>query len=156
MDNTPNLDLVRPNLADYFHLANHYQANWDKLDTYCFANRKLKELGWFLLDSAYIDTGLGYFLVGSNLAVAAISKVKIYGATAPTGASLIVDVNKNGVTIFTTQSNRPEIAIDEHSADSEIPDITSITEGDYLSWDIDQIGSTIAGGDPVLVTVVFA
>lgn len=155
MDNTPNLDLVRPDLADYFHLANHFQGNWDKLDAYCFANRKRRELGWVLLDNAYVETGLGYFLVGANLAVSAISLVKIYAKTAPTGASLIVDVNKNGTTIFTTQANRPEIAIDGHSDDSGTPDVTSLSAGDYLSWDIDQIGSTVAGGDPVLVTVIF-
>lgn len=156
MANTPNLDLVKPSLSDYFHLTNHFNNNWDKIDAYCFATRKKRELGWALLDNAYVDTGLGYFLVGANLAVAAILKVKLYTKTAPIGASLIVDVNKNGVTIFTTQANRPEIVIDGHADDSGTPDITSLTEGDYLSWDIDQIGSTITGGNPVLVTVIFA
>lgn len=83
-----------------------------------------------------------------------ISKVKIYADTAPTGASLIVDINKNGTTIFTTQGNRPEIAISGNADDSGTPDVTAVSEGDRLSVDIDQIGSTVAGGDFLLVTIV--
>lgn len=120
------------------------------------ANILKRELGWALLADAYVATGLGYFLVGPNLAGSTISKVKIYAKTAPTGASLIVDVNKNGTTIFTEQGKRPEIAISGNADDSDTPDITSLSEGDRLSFDIDQIGSIIAGGDPVLVTVIFA
>jgi hypothetical protein len=41
---------------------------------------------------------------------AVIESVAATVGTAPTGASLIVDVNKNGTTIFTTQANRPTIA----------------------------------------------
>lgn len=84
-----------------------------------------------------------------------ISKAKIYGDEVPTGASLIVDVNKNGTTIFTTQANRPEIAIGEHSDDSGSPNITSVAEGDRLSVDIDQVGSGVAGGDDLLVVIIF-
>jgi len=76
-----------------------------------------------------------------------IVKVKIYARTAPTGATLIVDVNKDGTTIFTTQGNRPTMAIGEHSADSGTPDVTTLAEGSRLDMDIDQIGSTVAGAD---------
>lgn len=114
------------------------------------------ELSWQLQGAAYVATGLGYYLVGPGLAAKSISKVKIYSATAPTGAALIADVNKNGTTIFTTQGNRPEIAIDGNADDSGTPDVTSLSEGDRLSFDIDQVGSTLAGGDPFIITVVFA
>ena len=68
--------------------------------------------------------------------------------TAPTGASLIVDVNKNGTTIFTTQSRRPTIAASGFTALSGTPiEVTALTTGDYLTVDVDQIGSTIAGSD---------
>jgi hypothetical protein len=68
--------------------------------------------------------------------------------TAPTGATILIDVNKNGTTIFTTQGNRPSIAISAFAA-AEVTnmDVTSLTTGDYLTVDIDQIGSTIAGAD---------
>lgn len=68
--------------------------------------------------------------------------------TAPTGASLIMDVSKNGTTIFTTQGNRPTIAAGANATASEpTPDVTSMAAGDYLTVDIDQIGSTVAGSD---------
>jgi hypothetical protein len=65
----------------------------------------------------------------------------------PTGADIIVDVNKNGTTIYTTQANRPTVpATTNGGAISATPDVTSFAVGDYLTVDIDQIGSTIAGG----------
>jgi hypothetical protein len=67
--------------------------------------------------------------------------------TAPTGAAVIVDVNKNGTTIFTTQANRPQIAVSTNGDASGTPDVTALTNGDYLTVDVDQVGSTIAGSD---------
>jgi hypothetical protein len=68
--------------------------------------------------------------------------------TAPTGASLILDVNKNGTTIFTTQANRPTIAASGNATTTEpTPDVTAMAAGDYLTVDVDQIGSTVAGSD---------
>lgn len=76
-----------------------------------------------------------------------IVKAKIVVKTAPTGASIIVDVNKNGTTIFTTQANRPEIAISGTTDDSGTPDVTALAETDKITIDIDQVGSTVAGAD---------
>jgi hypothetical protein len=72
-------------------------------------------------------------------------------STAPTGASILVDLNKNGTTVFTTQANRPSIAA-AAKASSVVTnmDVTSLAAGDYLSVDIDQIGSTVAGSDLVV------
>ena len=74
--------------------------------------------------------------------------------TAPTGASILVDVNKNGTTIFTTQSNRPEIAAAGFTDLSGTPDVTGVSIGDYLQVDIDQIGSTVAGSN-LTVTIEY-
>ena len=76
-----------------------------------------------------------------------IVKVKVVVKTAPTGAALIVDVNKDGTTIFTTQGGRPSIAAGDTQDDSDTPDVMSLAEGDKLTIDVDQIGSTIAGAD---------
>jgi len=67
--------------------------------------------------------------------------------TAPTGATILVDVNKNGTTIYTTQSARPTIAISGFSATGNSPAVTTFASGDYITVDVDQIGSTIAGSD---------
>jgi hypothetical protein len=105
----------------------------------------------FNLGLAAVGTKLAQALVPAALT---ISLVKIYADTAPTGAALIVDVNKNGTTIFTTQGNRPQIAIGGHADDSGTPNVVNLAVGDRLSVDIDQVGSTVAGGDDLLVVVV--
>lgn len=82
-----------------------------------------------------------------------IVKVKLYARTAPVGAALIVDVNKDGTTIFTTQGNRPSIADGANTGDSGTPDVTALAEGDRLDVDIDQVGSTTAGSDLTIEVV---
>jgi hypothetical protein len=68
--------------------------------------------------------------------------------TAPTGATIIVDVNKDGTTIYTTQGNRPTIATSTNTIDdTTAPDVTTIADNSFLTIDIDQIGSTVAGSD---------
>lgn len=74
--------------------------------------------------------------------------------TAPTGAAIIGDVNVNGTTIYTTQGNRPTIAIAGNTIDdTTAPDVTTIADNSYITVDIDQIGSTVPGSD--LVVQVF-
>lgn len=81
---------------------------------------------------------------------ATIQKISAYVRTAPTGASLIIDVNKNGTTIFTTQANRPTITSGSNEDASAIPDVTSVLAGDVLEIDVDQIGSGDPGEDLVI------
>lgn len=84
-----------------------------------------------------------------------ISAVRASVGTAPTGTSLIVDVKKNGITIFTTQANRPTIAIGANTSGKVTNmDITSLADGDYLTVDVAQVGSTVAGAD--LTVTVYA
>lgn len=71
--------------------------------------------------------------------------------TAPTGANLIVDLNKNGTTIWSTQGNRGTITATNTTGNQTTFDVTSLAAGDYLDLDIDQIGSTIAGSDLTVV-----
>jgi hypothetical protein len=76
-----------------------------------------------------------------------IVKVKLVVKTAPTGAAIIVDVNKNGTTIFTTQASRPQVAAGSTTGDSGTPDVTALAETDKLTVDVDQVGSGAAGAD---------
>ena len=71
---------------------------------------------------------------------------------APTGAAFVIDVNKNGTTLFTTQGARPTIAISGTDSTTTLPDVVTIAAGDRLSIDVDVIGSTVAGSD-LYVTV---
>lgn len=93
--------------------------------------------------TTYVGTGRYYAQANCT-----ISSVWASVGTAPTGSSIIVDINKNGTTIFTTQANRPTIAIGAaYSGNVTNMDITSLSAGDYITIDIDQIGSTVAGAD---------
>lgn len=67
--------------------------------------------------------------------------------TAPTGASILVDVNKNGSTIYGTQANRPTISASGFSGSGGSASGGTFSSGDYIQVDIDQVGSTIAGAD---------
>lgn len=77
-----------------------------------------------------------------------IDQVRASVGTAPTGAALIVDVKKNGTTIFTTSTRRPSITATTFTATNGTPiEVNSLAAGDYLTVDIAQIGSTVAGSD---------
>ncbi len=76
-----------------------------------------------------------------------LTSVFITVDTAPTGSSIIVDVHLDGTTIFTTQSNRPEIAVTEFTDTSGAPELTNWAVDSFLQMDIDQVGSTITGAD---------
>lgn len=71
--------------------------------------------------------------------------------TAPTGASLIVDVKNNGTTVFPgTPANAPTIPDSAFTALSGTPDTVSVPAASYFQIAITQIGSTVAGADLVV------
>jgi hypothetical protein len=94
-----------------------------------------------------VSTG-SYRIYNDTSASWTIQSVRANVGTAPTGASVIVDVNIDGTTIFTTQANRPTIAVAGFTSGKVTNmNITTVAAGSYLSIDIDQIGSTIAGSN---------
>lgn len=151
----PIPDEVKGNMRLYFeqmHTAITKQVKNVYIDLY--HGRIITELSHgigFNLGMAVLGTKLAQTLIPETMIIA---KVKIYADTAPTGSSLIVDVNIDGTTIFTNQAKRPEIAIGEHSDDSGVPDVINLVEGNRLSIDVDQIGSSVAGGDDLLVIMI--
>jgi hypothetical protein len=88
------------------------------------------------------------------------SSVRLSLGTAPTGAvatpvtnaTFVIDVNKAGTTIFTTQSARPTIvpATDANTGLFTSFAVTTIANASYLTVDIDYVGSTVAGSDLVV------
>ena len=83
-----------------------------------------------------------------------ITGVRLDAGTAPTGAGLVVDVHKSGVTIFTTQANRPSIAASAYSGVSGVPDVQAWAAGEYLTVDVDQVGSTVPGSNLTVTILV--
>lgn len=76
-----------------------------------------------------------------------ITKVFTSVNTAPTGASIIIDLHKSGTTIFTTQTNRPEILATAFTAQSTTIESATWADGEYLMLYVDQVGSTVSGSD---------
>lgn len=108
---------------------------------------------------------IAFSFAGSLVAVTGASKypVPLAGTivsaqaavgTDPTGASVIVDVLKNGTTIYTTQANRPTIAAGTNESAAALPDVTAVAAGDLLSVNIAQVGSTTPGADLTVVVLV--
>jgi hypothetical protein len=91
-----------------------------------------------------VGTGTGRFRFRRACTIVGVSAIV---DTAPTGADIIVDVNLNGTTIFTTQANRPTIAASANNSSTTAPDVTAVVADDYMTVDIDQVGSTVAGSD---------
>lgn len=84
-----------------------------------------------------------------------IANVVASVGTAPTGASAIFDVKKNGISIYTVPGDRPTIVASGFYDGSSVPNTTGVSAGDYLTVSVDQIGSTVAGSDAV-IKIVFA
>ena len=82
-----------------------------------------------------------------------INKVHLAVNTEPIGAAIIVDINENGTTIFSTQSNRPQVVVSGYVGETTLIDDPIWTSENYLQADIDQIGSAIAGAD-LTITII--
>lgn len=77
-----------------------------------------------------------------------IASIRASVGVAPTGSSIIVDILKNGTSIFaTTTANRPTIAASSFTALAGTPDTPTMVAGDYYTVSIVQIGSSNPGSD---------
>lgn len=96
--------------------------------------------------SANITTGVNKTNQITITRAGNITKAFMNAKAGPTGAALIVDINKNGTSIWNaTQANRLQIAAAATTGTQTSFDTTALAEGDVLSIDVDQIGSTIPG-----------
>lgn len=104
---------------------------------------------------SFLATVSGGLVIGSSLTPIIpvhrdLTIVKAYAVvkTAPTGASLIIDINKNGSSIWaSTPANRVTIIAGATTGNETDFDTTTLSEGDSLTFDIDQVGSSVAGAD---------
>lgn len=70
-----------------------------------------------------------------------ITRITLYRREKGSSGSTIADVNKNGVTVFTTQANRPTVTV--AGGDNQIDphtdmDVTALVQNDRIEVDIDQ------------------
>ena len=66
-----------------------------------------------------------------------------YIDTVCTGAALIVDIMKNGITIYA--STKPQFAISTSTITAGVITTTTFVAGDRITFKVNSIGSTIAG-----------
>ena len=78
---------------------------------------------------------------------ATLTNINAYAGTAPAGASLNLRINKNG-------SSAETISISDGSTSSTNTASTSFAQGDYVTVDVTQVGSSTAGSD-VKVNFIF-
>lgn len=77
-----------------------------------------------------------------------IASVRASVGTPPTNADIIVDVNKNGTTIFTTQSGRPRILAGTQTSGAVTGmDVRTVANGEFFTVDVDQVGAVNTGED---------
>lgn len=101
-----------------------------------------------LAGAASVQTGLLRFYIDDACEVL---RVRVACGTAPSGADLIVDVNKNASgSIFPTQGDRARVADGANTGIYDFPSAYALAEGDYLSLDLDQVGSTSPGAQVVV------
>lgn len=122
--------------ANFTNLSNH--ARWVTLQ-------------WLFSGSLTLQTSLDYKMFPDDVT---LSRVDLVVDTAPTGAKVIVDIERSTdggstwVTIFTNQANRPEIALSAKTGNSTTIDVSNGTGNSHLyRAKIEQIGSTVAGAN---------
>lgn len=74
--------------------------------------------------------------------------------TAPVGAAIIFDANKNGATMYTTQANRPTIPAGANRAPETTPNVVAFNgTTDYMTIDVKQVGSPATPGSDTTVFI---
>lgn len=122
------LDKMQSNMEEAYYKA-HFQG---------------KEVTFFTESDLVISTGVDrrYFFEDSK-----ITHIRASVDTPPSGAPIIVDINVNKTSIFTEQNDRPTILAGEETTLITLPDGIFVTEGDFLTIDIDQVGDTTPGAN---------
>lgn len=95
----------------------------------------------------YID---GALTTGTNIGptivmpfAMTLSDVDLRVKDAPTGQAIIIDINENDTTVFST---RPQIVASATSEDdNQVFSDTELAAGSEVTIDIDQVGSTLSG-----------
>ncbi len=93
-----------------------------------------------------VAVGVGTYRWYNDLGVTlTIRSVRVSVGTTSTSGTPTVDVNKNGTTIYTTQANRPTVAVSALTSGKNTGfAVTTLADGDYLTADVDVAGTGAA------------
>lgn len=75
--------------------------------------------------------------------------VAIALGAAPNTDDVVMDLNKNGTTMFA--SGKPTITSGSTESLTNLPTTTAIAAGDFLTVDLDEVGTAYPGADLVVV-----
>lgn len=106
------------------------------------------QFAWYLPGEQAVGANISAeWFATANLTVVGVF---LHVKTAPTGAALIVDINKNGVTIFSTQPQINDGATTGGSG-AALDGTVTLQDEDSVRVDVDQVGSTTPGEDLTIV-----
>lgn len=97
-------------------------------------------------DTTALTTGAGKYTFRMPFA-ATLNGVRASVITAPTGANIIVDINEGGTTVMAVTKLSID-ATEKTSVTAAAPAVisdTALADDAEITFDIDQVGSTIAG-----------
>ena len=128
------------------------EVHWDNLTN--VPDATVYQVAAFSL-AGTLQTFAGSLRITNNFGISkTLDLVHLAVKDAPTGATIIVDIHKDGTTIFTNQANRPVIADGANEGETITIDVDDWADGEYLTLEIDQVGSTAPGGY-LVVEVIF-
>lgn len=104
-------------------------------------------VSWAVDGLAAIASGTHRFTAEFGLT---LTRTRATVGGAPTGAGLRVDVNKNGSSVFSGTGTQPTIAATTNTILVSAYADDTMAAGDYLTMDVDTVGSTFAGDDLVV------
>lgn len=119
--------------------ATNYDVDWDDPATTVTVTHY--ETLTFPTTVAESDTASAWRAPGTGVLVSAI----IWCDTAPTTDTIIVDLLKNGTTVFTGGTERPVIATSSTDDVSGTPSITAMAAGDLFQFTITQLNAADEG-----------
>jgi hypothetical protein len=110
-----------------------------------FVNNLRPTLYAYIADVLGVEVNAsGEFIIKEGQTLTA-NAVDLSVKTAPDGADIIVDVLKNGSSIFST---KPQITDGQSSGGSSaVFSTTTFVAGDVITFNIDQVGSSTPGSD---------
>lgn len=80
-----------------------------------------------------------------------LTAVRASVVTAPTGSTILIDVNKNGTTVLSTKLMIDATELTSVTATTPyVISVSAFADDDVISVDFDQVGSTIAGAGVVI------
>jgi hypothetical protein len=87
-----------------------------------------------------------------------ISQIQVKAKTGPIGADLIFDLNVDGISIWNiNQNNRLKIEDGQLEGDQTLFDITTLSEWNIFTVDIDQVGSIVPGKTiTIILTIILS